>query len=135
VPHYYHGPVAVRGRTPTGGKIRKTRKKRKRELGRFSALTKVGERRLRLIRAMGGNYKLRLLSDSYANVVVPGQGTKRLRILEVVDNPASKVFRRYKIITCGAVIRTELGLARVTSSPGQHGVINAVLLGEEASAS
>lgn len=135
MPHYYHGPVAVRGRTPAGGKIRKTRKKRKREIGRFPALTKIGERRLKLIRAMGGNYKLRLLSDSYANVVVPGEGTKKVRILDVVDNPASKAFKRFKIITRGAIIRTELGLARVTSSPGQHGVINAVLMEEEQSAS
>ncbi len=135
MPHYYHGPVAIRGRTPTGGKIRKTRKKRKREMGRFPALTRIGERRLKLIRAMGGDYKLRLLSDSYANVVVPGEGAKRVRILDVVDNPASKAFKRFKIITRGAIIRTELGLARVTSSPGQHGVINAVLMEEEQSAS
>jgi len=135
VPYYYHGPVAVRGRKPTGGKIRKTRKKRKRELGRFPALTRIGERKVKFVRVMGGNYKLRLLADHYANVSIPGDGTKRVRILDLIDNPASKVFKRAKIITKGAIIRTELGLARVTSSPGQDGIINAVLLEEEKSAS
>jgi small subunit ribosomal protein S8e len=32
------------------------------------------------------------------------------------------------IITKGAVIETDAGKARVTSRPGQHGVVNAVLL-------
>jgi small subunit ribosomal protein S8e len=30
------------------------------------------------------------------------------------------------IITKGAIIETELGLAKVVSRPGQHGVVNAV---------
>ena len=32
------------------------------------------------------------------------------------------------IITRGATILTEIGLARVTSKPGQDGVVNAVLI-------
>jgi small subunit ribosomal protein S8e len=35
---------------------------------------------------------------------------------------------RQNIVTRGAVIETEAGRARVTSRPGQHGVINAVLI-------
>jgi len=35
---------------------------------------------------------------------------------------------RRNIITKGAVIKTEKGPARVTSRPGQHGIINAILL-------
>ncbi|HDD72097.1 MAG TPA: 30S ribosomal protein S8e, partial [Candidatus Bathyarchaeota archaeon] len=34
------------------------------------------------------------------------------------------------VITRGAIIRTELGLAVVTSRPGQNGVVNATLLEE-----
>jgi small subunit ribosomal protein S8e len=32
------------------------------------------------------------------------------------------------MITKGAVLKTELGRARVTSRPGQHGILNAVLM-------
>jgi small subunit ribosomal protein S8e len=35
---------------------------------------------------------------------------------------------RRNIITKGAVIKTELGDAKVTNRPGQDGLINAVLL-------
>ena len=53
---------------------------------------------------------------------------KKVEILDVLDNTANRDFVRRKIITKGAVIETELGQARVTSRPGQHGVINAVLV-------
>jgi small subunit ribosomal protein S8e len=32
------------------------------------------------------------------------------------------------VITKGAILQTPLGQARVTSRPGQHGVVNAVLV-------
>ncbi|MGC8851015.1 MAG: 30S ribosomal protein S8e, partial [Candidatus Micrarchaeia archaeon] len=35
---------------------------------------------------------------------------------------------RENIVTKGAIIETELGKAKVTSRPGQHGIVNAVLL-------
>ena len=64
-----------------------------------------------------------------ANVLDPEKNTaKKVEILDVLDNTANRDFVRRKIITKGAVIETELGQARVTSRPGQHGVINAVLL-------
>ena len=118
-------------RKVTGGRKRPYRKVRKRELGSDFMPIKVGERELRIVRAFGGNVKVRLLSDMYANVTVPKDNvTKKVRILEVVDNPAHPQYRREGIITRGAIIRTELGLARVTSRPGQNGVINAVLVAE-----
>jgi len=40
-------------------------------------------------------------------------------------------FVRRKIITKGAIIKTELGLAKVTSRPSQDGVVNAVLIEEK----
>lgn len=116
-------------RKVTGGRRKPYRKVRKREFGSDFMPIKVGEREVRIIRTYGGNVKVRLLSDMYANVMVPGDNmTKRVRILEVVDNPAHPQFKREGIITRGAIIRTELGLARVTSRPGQNGVVNAVLV-------
>jgi ribosomal protein S8E len=46
----------------------------------------------------------------------------------VVENTASGHYVRRNIITKGAVIKTAAGNARVTSRPGQDGVINAVLI-------
>jgi small subunit ribosomal protein S8e len=116
-------------RKVTGGRRRPYRKVRKRELGSDFTPIKIGEREVRIIRTYGGNIKVRLVSNMYANVSIPGDNvTKKVRILEIVENPAHIQFKREGIITRGAIIRTELGLARVTSRPGQNGVINAVLV-------
>jgi small subunit ribosomal protein S8e len=50
------------------------------------------------------------------------------KIKTVKENPANPHYVRMNIITKGAVIETDAGLARVTSRPGQHGVVNAVLI-------
>lgn len=118
-------------RKPTGGKKRPYRKRRRYERGGDPVMTVVGERRLREERARGGGIKYALASDLYANVTDPDTKTaKKARILRVVSNPASRDLERRGVITRGAVIETELGRARVTSRPGQNGVINAVLLKE-----
>ena len=73
--------------------------------------------------------KYALASDHYANVIDPDTKTaKKARILRVLSNPASRDLERRGVITRGALIETELGRARVTSRPGQDGVINAVLI-------
>jgi small subunit ribosomal protein S8e len=46
----------------------------------------------------------------------------------VTKNPANKDYERRGVITKGAVLETEIGLAKVLSRPGQDGVINAVLI-------
>lgn len=115
------------GRKSTGGRYKPHHKKRKFELGRFPAETRIGERKLRIIRTMGGNSKQRLMASQFANLVEsPGQKGRLVKILTVKDNPASRDLTRRNIITKGAVIETEVGLARVTSRPGQDGVVNAV---------
>jgi small subunit ribosomal protein S8e len=43
-------------------------------------------------------------------------------------NPASMDYQRRKVITRGTIIKTEKGLAKVTSRPGQDGILNAVLI-------
>ncbi|WP_054840472.1 30S ribosomal protein S8e [Thermococcus sp. JCM 11816] len=118
---------------PSGGRIILARKKRKRELGREPANTKVGEDRekRKIIRTYGGNRKVRLVEALYANVFEGGKG-KKVKILNVVENPANRQYARRNIITKGAIIETEIGKAIVTSRPGQDGgVVNAVLIKEE----
>jgi small subunit ribosomal protein S8e len=119
-------------RKPTGGRRLPHHKKRKFLLGRVSADTRIGERRLRKIRARGASRKLRLLMTDTANLVEnPGEKGKPVRILTVKENPASRDFTRRNVITKGAIIDTEAGPARVTSRPGQDGVVNAVKIRED----
>ena len=126
----YHGNDL---RKITGGrKGRHVKVKRKYLMGRFPILTLPGEEaKIKIVRTRGGNIKVKLKTANYANVVVPGQGAKKVKILKVLSNPASRDFERRGVITRGAIIQTELGKAVVTSRPGQDGVVNAVLLAEE----
>jgi small subunit ribosomal protein S8e len=114
-------------RSRTGKLLRSSRKKRKRELGRDFIETKIGPEKKKIQRTYGGNRKVKLQRAEFANVVTK-EGTKKAKILSVAQNEANRHFVRRNIITQGAVIETELGNARVTSRPGQHGIINAVLM-------
>ena len=120
------------GRTPTGALKRRIKKKRKYELGNIPTFTKIGKDKRKKIRAKGGFEKIKVFSTEFANVLDPEtKKVQKVKIEDIVDNPASKDFIRRKIITKGAIIKTELGEAKVTSRPGQDGVVNAVLLKKE----
>ena len=119
-------------RKPSGGKLRVARGKRKYEMGREPVKTTIGEERRKVVRVRGGNLKVRALSDTYACVSDPSTGqTKKVEIIRVVKNPANVDYDRRGVITKGAIIETPMGLAKVTSRPGQNGVINAVLIKEK----
>jgi len=126
VPQYHGGDL----RKPTGGKFRPHRKKRKYELGREPLEPLPSDKETRIIRRVrGGNYKVGLKYVMYANVMDPEtHKAYKLRILGVRENPASVDYSRRGVITRGTIIETEKGLARVTSRPGQDGVVNAVLI-------
>ncbi len=116
----------------SGGRIWPKRKKRKYELGRESAETRIGEPKRIRIAVRGGAEKLRLLVANEANITLPGdKGTKKAKIISVLENAANPHFVRRNIVTCGAVIETDIGSARVTGRPGQDGTVNAILLEEK----
>ncbi len=116
-------------RKVTGGRYIAARKRRLYEMAGEPTLTKVGERRFKVVRVRGGNEKQKLLSDDIANVYDPQKKVyASAKILNVVENPANRHFIRRNIITKGAIIETKLGKARVTSRPGSQGIINAVLI-------
>jgi small subunit ribosomal protein S8e len=116
----------------SGGRKRAYRGKRKFEQGSFPVETTLGEPRRKIARGRGGNLKIKVLSDKYACVTDPKSGkTEKVEIARVVKNPANIDYDRRGVITKGVVIETPLGLARVTSRPGQDGIINAVLVHEE----
>ncbi|MEM2419872.1 MAG: 30S ribosomal protein S8e [Candidatus Bathyarchaeia archaeon] len=126
----WHGDLHKR--KPTGGKKKPYRGKRKFEQGSFPTETVFGELARKVERRRGGNIKVRVLSDKYACVTDLKTGkTEKAEIIRVVKNPANVDYDRRGVITKGTVIETSLGLARVTSRPGQNGVINAVLISKE----
>ena len=116
-------------RAPSGKRNISMRGKRKYELGRDPAETRIGERRLRKIRTRGGNYKNRLAVGNTINLIDPATNTaKNAEIFNVVENKANPNYVRRNIITKGAIVETSEGNAKVTSRPGQDGVINGVLI-------
>ena len=118
-------------RKPSGARYVAAAKKTRAELGSDPTFTKLEPARLITIRTRGKNQKRRLLSVDMANVLDPKtKKHKMAKIITVVDNPANKNFIRRNIITMGAVVNTELGKAKVTSRPGQQGIVNAVLIAQ-----
>jgi small subunit ribosomal protein S8e len=112
----------------TGGRKRVYRSKRKFEQGTFAVETTLGEPKRKCTRGLGGNIKVKVLKDKFVSVTNPKTGkTEKTTITRVVRNPANVDYNRRGVITKGAEIETALGAAKVTSRPGNDGVINAVL--------
>ncbi|MFH1237043.1 MAG: 30S ribosomal protein S8e [Candidatus Aenigmatarchaeota archaeon] len=120
-------------RGPTGKLIRRLRKKRKMDRGNEFIMTKLSEkRRVKINRTRGGNTKLNLLMVNEINVADPKtKKIRKLKIITVEKNPANPHYVRMNVITKGAIVKTEIGSVRVTSKPGQHGVVNGVLIEEK----
>ncbi|MFO8015797.1 MAG: 30S ribosomal protein S8e [Candidatus Woesearchaeota archaeon] len=113
----------------SGKKKNSYRKKRLFEKGGAPTFTKLGERKVRDVRSRGGNDKTNILRENTANLL-DGKTSKwsKVKILNLMENPANRHYVRRNIITKGTIIETEKGKARVTSRPGQSGSINAVLV-------
>jgi small subunit ribosomal protein S8e len=94
----------------------------------------MGEQKRKVVRGRGGNMKIKVLSEKQVCVTDPKTGkTEKTEVVRVVKNPANIDYDRRGVITKGAVVETSLGQARITSRPGQHGILNAVLISSEKS--
>lgn len=125
----WHGE---RGKKFTGGVIRLARKKKKHELGSLPVHTKIGKGERKIYKTKGGGIKIKAFNVEFANVFDPKTSTTRkIKILDVLENPSNPQLVRSGIITKGCIIKTEIGDARVTSRPSQHGVVNALALEKE----
>ena len=123
----WHG--TLRKRKLTGGKKRAYRVKKKYEAGGYPAETILGEPKRKTTRGFGGNTKVKVLSEKFASVTDPKTGkTQKTEITRVVRNGANVDYNRRGVITKGAEIETTLGMAKVTSRPGNDGIVNAVLI-------
>ncbi|MHA1459989.1 MAG: 30S ribosomal protein S8e [Promethearchaeota archaeon] len=115
----------------TGKKYKYFHKKRKRNLERPPIETRIGEEKKKKQRTIGGNFKLKLFSSNFINVTdLTTNKTSKVKILKFESNAASKDINRRHVLTKGAIIETELGRVRISSRPGQHGILNGILLSE-----
>lgn len=116
-------------RQPTGGRYRLTLVKRRSEIGSAPTDSHIGQERRSIVRTTGGKQKVRTMRGEYANVSDPRSGSVRKVKIETVEaNVANPNYVRRNLLTKGAIIRTELGKARILSRPGQEGSINAILI-------
>ena len=127
----WHGDQ--RKKKASGGRKSSYRKKRRFEIGSFPAETSLGTDKKSFTQKLGGIVKIRLLNTTHANISNPSTGkTKKVKIARVIKNPANVDYDRRGVITKGTIIETSLGTARVTSRPGQNGVVNAILIPKKA---
>ena len=115
-------------RKASGGRYHSSRSKRKSELARFPAMTKVGEKKAKNKRTLGGSSKRALLSVKEINVSDAKGKTQKAEILNVVENSANSNLVRRNIVTKGAIVETKLGKVKITSRPGQEGSLNGTLV-------
>ncbi|MFB6241685.1 MAG: 30S ribosomal protein S8e [Candidatus Nanosalina sp.] len=114
----------------SGGKTRSYRKSKKYDLGSEFSSPKLGDdRKVELKDARGNTVKRVVRKEATANLSVDGE-VKNVDIEAVLENPANDNYVRRSLLTKGTIVRTEEGKARITSRPGQDGVINAELIEE-----
>jgi small subunit ribosomal protein S8e len=89
----------------TGGRRAQFRKKRKFELGRPAAMTKIGEKRIHEVRARGGNPKFRALRLDSGNFSWGTEVcTRKVRVLDVSYNASNNELVRTKTLVKGAIV-------------------------------
>ena len=92
-------------RRATGGRKAQLRNKRKFELARPAAMTRLGTKRIHLVRTRGGNEKKRALRLETGNFSWGSEvATRKTRILEVVYNASNNELVRTNTLVKGAVV-------------------------------
>jgi len=95
-------------RRATGGKRPQNTKKRNYHMGRPSSMTKLGPKRVHVVRTRGGNRKYRGLrleagNFSWASETV----TRKTRIVDVVYNSSSNELVRTKTLVKGCIVQID----------------------------
>ncbi|MGC8592849.1 MAG: 30S ribosomal protein S8e [Nitrososphaeria archaeon] len=114
-------------RKVTGGKRKAYRSKRRRERKAQPRVVEVGQLLTRTRRVRGGNFISYVVKTDKVNVAT-SEGTKNVKIVSVVSNPANRDYERRGVITRGAIVATELGKVRITSKPSKNGALSGVLI-------
>merc|ERR1712151_1293590 len=92
----------------TGGRRNIHQKKRKFEMGRPPAMTKLGAKRIRTVRGRGANMKYRALRLDSGNYAWGSENcTKKVRILDVVYNATSNELVRTKTLLKNTIVQID----------------------------
>ncbi|KAK3725719.1 hypothetical protein QZH41_018913, partial [Actinostola sp. cb2023] len=95
-------------RRHTGGKMKPLRKKRKFELGRPPANTKLGAKRIHPVRTMGGNKKFRALRLETGNYSWGSESvTRKARVIDVVYNASNNELVRTKTLVKNCIVQID----------------------------
>mmetsp|Transcript_104765 Transcript_104765/g.146024 ORF Transcript_104765/g.146024 Transcript_104765/m.146024 type:complete len:199 (-) Transcript_104765:45-641(-) len=95
-------------RRATGGRRKSYRKKRKFELGRQAAGTRIGPKRIHQVRGRGGNFKLRALRLDSGNFSWASESvTRKARILGVVYNASNNELVRTNTLVKSCIIQID----------------------------
>jgi len=95
-------------RRATGARQKPIRMKRRFELGRPPASTKIGEKRINTVRCRGGWMKFRALRLDHGNFCWSGEAVARkTRILSVVYNAVSNELVRTNTLVKGAIVELD----------------------------
>ena len=111
----------------TGGRRRPLRSRRKYEMNRFPNEALLGEPIMVTRKVRGKNIKTSLKTINFVNLAVDSN-VKKVKILKVLENATNNDYQRRGVISKGAILETAEGKCRVVSRPGQHGVVNAILV-------
>jgi len=92
----------------TGGKKPQYHKKRKYDMGRQMAMTKIGSKRIHPVRTRGGNQKFRALRLDTGNFSWGSEVcTRKTRILDVVYNASNNELVRTKTLVKNAIVQID----------------------------
>merc|ERR1712029_458099 len=95
-------------RRKTGGRQTQLRKKRKYELGRPPANTKLGPQRVHTVRTMGGNTKYRALRLDHGNFSWGSEAiSRKTRVIDVVYNASNNEAVRTKSLMKSCVVQID----------------------------
>merc|ERR1712093_223721 len=95
-------------RRKTGGKLTKWKMNRKYELGRQSANSRIGHKRIRTVRTRGGNTKYRALRVDTGNFSWATESvTRKTRLLNVVYNSTNNELVRTNTLVKSGIIQID----------------------------
>ncbi len=111
----------------TGGRRHPLRTRRKYEIDRFPNEPIIGEEVTVTRKVRGKNLKTSVKTIDFVNLAINSE-VKKVKIVRVLENATNNDYKRRGVISKGAVLETKEGKCRVVSRPGQHGVVNAILV-------
>ena len=111
----------------TGGRRHPLRTRRKYEIDRFPNEPIIGEEVTVTRKVRGKNLKTSVKTIDFVNLAINSE-VKKVKIVRVLENATNNDYQRRGVISKGAVLETKEGKCRVVSRPGQHGVVNAILV-------